>query len=135
MSVFDTLRIAGSGLTAQRLRMDIAASNLANAQTTRTAAGGPYQSQSVIFQPSQVGSDPTSIGVAGTAIVTPGQGQVRVFDPTHPDADAEGFVAYPDVDIASEMTDIMGAARAYQVNATVATAAKQSALDALEIGR
>ena len=135
MSVFDTLRIAGSGLTAQRLRMDIAASNLANAQTTRTAAGGPYQSESVVFQATQVGSDPAALGVTGVAIVTPGRGQVRVFDPTHPDADDQGFVAYPDVDLASEMADIMGAARSYQINATVATAAKQSALDALEIGR
>jgi len=135
MSVFDTLRIAGSGLTAQRLRMDIAASNLANAQTTRTAAGGPYQAESVVFQASRVGADPTALGVAGVAIVTPGRGQVRVYDPTHPDADDQGFVAYPDVDVAAEMTDIMGASRAYQVNATVATAAKQSALDALEIGR
>lgn len=135
MSVFDTLRIAGSGLTAQRLRMDVAASNLANAQTTRTAAGGPYRAERVVFEPTQVGSDPSSVGVSGTAIVTPAGGDVRVFDPTHPDADAQGYVAYPNVDVASELTDIMAAARAYQVNATVATAAKQTALDALEIGR
>jgi flagellar basal-body rod protein FlgC len=135
MSVFDTLRIAGSGLTAQRLRMDIAASNLANAQTTRTAAGGPYQTESVVFSTMQVGQSTSSVGVAGIAVVTPDLPPVRVYDPGHPDADPEGFVTYPNVDVASEMTDIMGAARAYQVNATVAAAAKQSALDALEIGR
>jgi flagellar basal-body rod protein FlgC len=135
MSVFDTLRIAGSGLTAERLRMDIAASNLANARTTRSAAGGPYRAEHVVFQPTQIGSDPSSMGVAGTAIVAPGGGTIRVFDPTHPDADAQGFVAYPNVDVATELTDMMGAARAFQINATVASAAKQSALDALEIGR
>jgi flagellar basal-body rod protein FlgC len=135
MSVFDTLRIAGSGLTAQRLRMDIAASNLANAQTTRTVNGGPYQAERVVFQATQVGSDPAAVGVAGVAIVPAGRGAVRVYDPTHPDADAQGYVAFPDVDVASELIDIMGAARAYQVNATVATAAKQTAADALEIGR
>jgi len=135
MSVFDTLRIAGSGLTAERLRMDIAASNLANAQTTRTAAGGPYRAEHVVFQTSQIGSDPSSMGVIGSAVVAPGGGTVRVYDPTHPDADAQGFVAYPDVDVTTELTDMMGASRAYQVDATVASAAKQSALDALEIGR
>ncbi|MBA3876283.1 MAG: flagellar basal body rod protein FlgC [Anaerolinea sp.] len=135
MSVFDTLRIASSGLTAQRLRMDIAASNLANAQTTRTVAGGPYRAERVVFGPVQVGSSPSATGVRGMAIVAPGGGDVRVFDPTHPDADAQGYVAYPNVDVAAELTDIMGAARAYQVNATVAAAAKQTALDALEIGR
>lgn len=135
MSVFDTLRIAGSGLTAQRLRMDVAANNLANAQTTRTAEGGPYRAERVVFEPTPVGSDESARGVRASAIVTPAGGDVRVFDPSHPDADADGYVAYPNVDVATELADIIGAARSYQVNATVATAAKQSALDALEIGR
>lgn len=134
MSVFDTLRIAGSGLTAQRLRMDVAASNLANAESTRTAAGGPYAAESVVFSAVRMGSADAP-GVAATAIVAPGRQFVRAYDPSHPDADAQGFVSYPDVDVAREMADLMGAARSFQINATVAQAAKQSALDALDIGR
>ena len=138
MSVFDTLKIAGSGLTAQRLRMDIGQQPCQRPDDPHgrgRAVPNPRASYSRLLQARLFRPGRTLLGVARVAIVTPGRGEVRVFDPTHPDADAEGFVAYPDVDVASEMTDIMGAARAYQVNATVATAAKQSALDALEIGR
>jgi flagellar basal-body rod protein FlgC len=138
MSVFDTIRIAASGLTAQRLRMDVAASNLANAQSTRTAGGQvgePYQQQAVVFQARQMGPMSAAKGVSAVAIVQPPRPNLRVFDPNNPDADANGFVNYPNVDVASEMTDMMGAARSYQVNATVAQAAKQQALDALDLGR
>jgi flagellar basal-body rod protein FlgC len=138
MSVFDTIRIAASGLTAQRLRMDVAASNLANAQTTRTAGGQigePYQAEAVVFQAQQMGPMSADQGVSAVAIVRPNRANTRVYDPNNPDADANGFVNYPNVDVASEMTDMMGAARSYQVNATVAQAAKQQALDALDLGR
>jgi flagellar basal-body rod protein FlgC len=138
MSVFDTIRIAASGLTAQRLRMDVAASNLANAQTTRTQggqAGQPYQEEAVVFQARQMGTMAAAQGVSAVAIVQPPKPNVRVYDPNNPDADQQGFVNYPNVDVASEMTDMMGAARSYQVNATVAQAAKQQALDAIDLGR
>jgi flagellar basal-body rod protein FlgC len=138
MSVFDTIRIAASGLTAQRLRMDVAASNMANAQTTRTQngqAGQPYQEEAVVFQAQQMGPMPAAQGVAAVAIVQPPKPNVRVYDPTSPDADQTGFVNYPNVDVASEMTDMMGAARSYQVDATVAQAAKQQALDAIDLGK
>jgi flagellar basal-body rod protein FlgC len=137
MSVFDTIRIAASGLTAQRLRMDIAASNLANAETTRSSgqAGQPYQEQAVVFQAQQMGPMAAAQGVSAVAIVQPSRPNQRVYDPNNPDADATGFVNYPNVDVASEMTDMMGAARSYQVSATVAQAAKQQALDALDLGR
>ena len=151
MSVFDTIRVAASGLTAQRLRMDIAASNIANAQSTRAANGsGPYQPESVVFSAQMlsvtsggIGGSSSSFsgpsgaapGVAGVAIVTPNTPPIRVYDPTHPDADATGFVSYPDVDIAAQMADMMGAARSYGLNATITAAAKASALDAIEIGR
>jgi flagellar basal-body rod protein FlgC len=138
MSVFDTIRIAASGLTAQRLRMDIAASNMANAQTTRTqsgVAGQPYEEEAVVFQAQQMGPMAAAQGVSAIAIVNPTRPNVRTYDPGNPDADANGFVTYPNVDIASEMTDMMGAARSYQVNATVAQAAKQQALDALDLGK
>lgn len=135
MSVFDTLRIAGSGLTAQRLRMDVASANIANADSTRTVGGGPYQPESVVFAPQPLGPGASGPGVGAVAIVTPNTGPVRVYDPSHPDADAGGFVSYPDVDIASQVADLMGAARSYALNSTVAAAAKQQALDALELGR
>jgi flagellar basal-body rod protein FlgC len=73
--------------------------------------------------------------VSAIAMVNPARPNVRTYDPGNPDADAEGFVSYPNVDVSSEMTDMMGAARSYQVNATVAQAAKQQALDALDLGK
>jgi len=138
MSVFDTIRIAASGLTAQRLRMDVAASNLANAQSTRTqggAAGVPYQEEAVVFQAQQMGPMAAAQGVSAVAVVKSTRPDTRVYDPGNPDADTNGFVNYPNVDVASEMTDMMGAARSYQVNATAAQAAKQQALDALDLGK
>jgi flagellar basal-body rod protein FlgC len=137
MSVFDTIRIAASGLTAERLRMDVAASNLANAQTTRTQGGQsvPYQAEEVVFQSQQMGPMAAAQGVSAVAIVDSTRPAVRSYDPTNPDADATGFVNYPNVDVASEMSDMMGAARSYQVNATVAQAAKQQALDAIDLGK
>lgn len=134
MSVFDTMAIAASGLTAERFRMDAAASNLANQQSTRTAAGGPYQPIAPVFSAVAVSAAATP-GVAVTGIANVGSGAIRVFDPSHPDADAQGFVSYPDVDVASNMADMMGAARSYSMDATVTAAAKQTALDAIEIGR
>jgi flagellar basal-body rod protein FlgC len=135
MSVFDTMRIAGSGLTAQRLRMDVAASNIANAQTTATAAGGPYDPESVWFQATPMGTGEGQTGVVATAILTPDATPKVVYDPRNPEADADGFVRYPDVDLAAQMADLMGSARSYSMDATVVSAAKQNALDALEIGR
>jgi flagellar basal-body rod protein FlgC len=135
MSVFDTLRIAASGLTAERFRMDVAASNIANARSTRTVDGtGPYQPTEPFFQAVQLSANATP-GVEATGLVKTGGDPIRVYDPTHPDADAQGFVSYPDVDVAAQMADLMGAARSYSMNATVTQAAKQSALDAIEIGR
>jgi flagellar basal-body rod protein FlgC len=138
MSVFDTIRIAASGLTAERLRMDVAASNLANANSTRTQngqPGQPYQEEAVVFEATQMGPMSAAQGVSAVAIVEPPKPNVRTYDPTNPDADASGFVNYPNVDVASEMTDMMGAARSYQVNSTVAQAAKQQALDAIDLGK
>lgn len=135
MSVFDTISIAASGLTAQRLRMDVASANIANADSTRSAAGGPYQPESVVFSPQAVGPGAAAPGVAATAIQTPNAAATRVYDPGSPDADAQGFVSYPAVDIAAQMSDIMGASRSYSLNSTVFQAAKQEALDALDLGR
>jgi flagellar basal-body rod protein FlgC len=135
MSVFDTLRIAGSGLTAQRLRMDVAASNITNAQTTRTTDGGPYQPESVWFESTRMGPTIAQTGVTAMAMATPNTTPKVVYDPRDPAADADGFVRMPDIDIAAQMADLMGSARSYSMDATVVSAAKQNALDALELGR
>jgi flagellar basal-body rod protein FlgC len=131
MSIFNTLRIAGSALTAQRLRMDIAAGNLANAETTRTAEGGPYVPRSAVFAPVAMGAGE---GVEAAAVVASADPRI-VYDPEHPDADENGYVAYPGVDVAAEMVDMMAAQRSYQIGVTIAQAAKQQALDAIELGR
>lgn len=134
MSVFDTLRIAASGLTAQRLRMDVAASNLANTQTTNSPQGGAYRPESVFFTTLQMTADGGQ-GVQATAILTPNTPPKVVYDPGNAAADANGYVSYPDIDIAAQMADLMGASRSYGINSTVIQAAKQSALDAIDIGR
>lgn len=133
MSIFDTLRIAASGLTAQRLRMDVASSNIANADTTASPDGGPYRPEAVVFTPFQI-AGAAAQGVAATAIVRPGTGTRQVYDPSNPAADGQGMVTYPDVDVAAQMADLIGASRSFQLDATVASAAKQSALDALDLG-
>ncbi len=134
MGMLNVLRVAGSALTAQRLRMDVAASNLANAETTRTAEGGPYQRQSVVFTPYQLTGAGTN-GVMADAIVNPQQQPKRVYDPGHPDADAEGYVTLPNVNSVSEMVDLVTASRGYEANVTVMQTAKQMFTKTLEILR
>ena len=148
MSVFDTLRVSMSGLSAQRLRMDVIASNVANVETTRTPDGGPYLRREVSFQsqgPSIQNADFRKVlsntgasigsGVAVTRISADQGATKSVYDPTHPDADAEGNVLFPDIDVVTEMTDMMAATRAYEANVTVLNATKGMALRALQIGR
>lgn len=134
MSVFDTMRIAASGLTAERFRMDVAAGNLANSRSTRSTTGTIYQPVAPLFEALTMSPDGAQ-GVAAVGVANIGGDPIRVYDPTHPDADAKGFVSYPDVDAATQMTDLMGASRSYSMNATVTQAAKQTALDAIDIGR
>lgn len=145
MGVLDNLRISGSALTAQRLRMDVISNNIANAESTRSADGEPYKRQEVVFTPitpspqsrprgplSQVAAQE---GVRVAAIVRDDAPPRMVFDPAHPDADAEGYVAYPDIDIITEMADMLSATRAYEANISAINAAKSMATKALEIGR
>ena len=134
MSVFDTIRIAASGMTAERFRMDVAAGNLANSRSTRSTTGTLYQPVAPIFEAVSMSPD-GAMGVAAVGVSPIGGDPIRVYDPTHPDADAKGYVTYPDVDAATQMTDLMGASRSYSMNATVTQAAKQTALDAIEIGK
>jgi flagellar basal-body rod protein FlgC len=148
MSFWNSLRIGLSGLTAQRLRLDLISNNIANAQTTRTEQGGPYQRQDVIFMAegqngflpkldaarrSQGGSLQGGVQVA--QITTDTETGARVYDPTHPDADADGYVTYPNVDVVVEMTNMLSATRSYEANLASVEASKRMALKALEIGR
>lgn len=148
MSFWQALRIGASGLTAQRLRLDLISNNIANAQTTRTEKGGPFQRQDVIFTPEGGStSAPQAVaarrgdletiqgGVRVAEIITDGEAGPRVYDPTHPDADAEGYVNYPNVDIVVEMTNMLSATRSYEANLASVEAVKRMALKALEIGR
>jgi flagellar basal-body rod protein FlgC len=140
MNLLDTLQITASGLTAQRLRLQTVASNMANARTTRTDEGGPYKKQLPILQ--AVSDDPfgtnleramSQVEVMG--VVESDDPPVMVHDPGHPDADAEGYVAYPNVNVLEEMVDLMTTARTYEANANVLDVTEGMASNALEIGR
>lgn len=146
MNLFRSLEASASGMTAERLRLDLIANNIANANTTRTPEGGPFRRRVAVFAPQSANGaiDPLAVPGAGEA---PGGG-VRVagiredmspprlrYEPGHPDADARGYVSLPNVDVIKEMVDMIGASRAYEANVTALNAAKGMFLRALEIGR
>ncbi|HBG09965.1 MAG: flagellar basal body rod protein FlgC [Limnochordia bacterium] len=144
MSAFRIFRIAASGLTAERLRMDTIANNLANANTTRTPEGGPYRRQVPVFAPIldravRRGGSPKETfsggGVQVVGVVSDPSPPRLVYDPQHPDADAEGYVEMPNVHVVKEMVDLITATRAYEANITALNSAKSMAQRALEIGR
>ena len=126
MGLFDALDTSGSALSAERVRMDVTAENLANAQSTRTANGqGPYRRKEVILQEAGVGvgasfADSLRVarGVKVAGIVEDPSPSRKVYDPGHPDADAKGYVSMPNVNTVTEMTDLIGASRAYEANVT-----------------
>ena len=139
MSMFKSMDLSASGLTAQRQRLDVIAENLANFNTTRTAQGGPYKRKSVIMeaQPAEdfaslLGS-PEKVNVQ--QIVENPVGLRPEFDPGHPDADDKGMVLYPNVNPVSEMVHLMLASRAYEANVAVLRTGKTMAQRALDIGR
>ncbi|NMC74080.1 MAG: flagellar basal body rod protein FlgC [Geobacteraceae bacterium] len=144
MDFFSSMDISASALTAERTRMNLIASNLANANTTRTADGGPYKRKDAVFsaqQPSpsfgstlsRIGAAPGGVQVA--QIVEDTSPPRLQYDPNHPDADAKGYVALPNVNVMEEMADMIVATRAYEANITAAQAAKSMALKSLELGR
>jgi flagellar basal-body rod protein FlgC len=147
MSMFGGLEISASGLTAERLRMDVTAENLANAQTTRGANGQPYRRKEVILQeaPGSFGATLSSVmggganasvgGVHVAGVVEDPTPPKRIYDPGHPDADAQGYVSMPNVDTVSEMVDLISASRAYEANVTAMQAAKQMFSRTLELLR
>ena len=144
MAFMDSLNISGNALTAQKLRMDIIAQNIANAETTRTEQGGPYRRKMVVFSEnsesfesalSQAGTRDKPQGVSVSAIVED-QSEFRpVYDPDNPDADENGYVMMPNVDTTSEMIDMISATRSYEASVTAFNALKSMASSALEIGR
>jgi flagellar basal-body rod protein FlgC len=134
MGLISTMRISASGLSAERLRMDVIADNLANANSTRTASGEVYRRKVAILQPiAPTPAMPGGVRVVGIARdITPPR---MVYQPGHPDADANGYVTYPNVDIVHEMVDLITASRAYEANLTAYNAAKSMFLRTLDIGR
>lgn len=143
MKLFDSLAISSSGLTAERLRMDTIASNIANATTTRTEEGGPYRRKIAVFKENlerelnqtSGESEVVSRGVKADAIVEDQTPFKKVYDPSNPDADKDGYVQMPNVNILNEMVDMIAATRAYEANVTAINAGKSMFTKALEIGK
>lgn len=129
MGIFSGFNISASALTAQRLRMDVIANNLANIETTRTPEGGPYQRQIPVFVPREERQ-----GVNVAALLRDPSPFKQVYDPSHPDADEDGYLLLPNVDLVKEMVDMIGASRAYEANITALNTAKEMAQRALDIG-
>jgi flagellar basal-body rod protein FlgC len=146
MSIFKSMNISATGLTAERLRMDIISKNIANANTTRTLAGTPYRRQMVVFEEQGENSFEAMLqkakgdsvignGVEVAEIVEDQSDFKRIYNPGHPDADDEGYVLMPNVDVVTEMINLMTASRSYEANVTSLNTAKSMAMKALEIGR
>ncbi len=139
-------RISGSGMAAQRARMNTISSNLANINTTKTAEGGPYRRKDVVFESMpdvqsfgevMGANDPKSDfqRVQVTDVVYDKKAPILKHDPTHPDANEDGYVAYPNINLMEEMTNMIQATRSYEANVQAIQATKDMALSALEIGR
>ncbi|MEZ2345940.1 flagellar basal body rod protein FlgC [Terriglobus sp. RCC_193] len=137
MNLFGMMQVTSSALTAQRVRADVVAANMANAETTRTEDGVPYQRQSVVLQ--SVGENPFASamknfgvndastpegGVKVAEILKSEAPALRRYEPSHPDADADGYVSFPDINPVTEMVDLMGASRSYGLNASALQAEK-----------
>lgn len=150
MSLFESITTSASGMTAERLRMEVGADNLANANSTRTEEGGPYKRKVVTLEPrdedtSGIGNISTEEMLPGNAPTEPGNGvrvtgieeandePRRVYKPEHPDADEEGYVEMPNIDPVKEMVDMMGASRAYEANVSAVQSAKEMFNQGLQI--
>jgi flagellar basal-body rod protein FlgC len=142
MDFLTALRVSGSGLSVERTRVNLASSNLANAETTRTAAGGPYQRLDPVIQAVPFGpalgeaTTPTpAIDPTISSIVADGTPGRKVYSPGHPDADPEGFVTFPNVNPVHEVVNLMSASRGYEANATAIETLKTMAQRGLDISR
>ena len=143
---FTGMRIAGSGMTAQRMRLNTISSNIANIQTTQTPEGGPYRRKEVVLESMPevknfgdilMSTDPKSDfqRVQVTDVISDTKAPLLKYEPDHPDANEEGYVAYPNINLMEEMTNMIQASRSYEANVTALQAAKDMALSSLEIGR
>jgi flagellar basal-body rod protein FlgC len=145
MDFFDALHTSSSGLSAQRLRMNLISGNLANINTTRTQRGGPYRRMEPIFAAQVQGSSFEKILASQNADNLPEVKVVKIvedqrpplmkYDPQHPDADENGYVAWPNINMMEEMVDLISATRSYEANIAAVKSAREMALKALEIGR
>ena len=145
MSLFGSFDVTASGLTAQRYRMDVIAENIANVDTTRTEDGTPYRRKTVVFEEKGTGASFSGAlsratgsyrgqGVKVTGTFEDTRTDMKmVYDPSHPDADENGYVTYPNVDVVTEMTNMIDASRSYEANATAFTATKSMAMKGLEM--
>ncbi len=144
MNLFGVLDINASALTAERERAEVVASNMANAETTRTPSGGPYKKQLVVFETedpergkfAQTLSEFGDVHAHGVRVAKVLQDQapaIRRYEPGHPDADGDGYVAYPDINPAEEMVNLMGAAQAYQLNVSAVQATKGMISETIQI--
>ena len=140
------MRVSSSGMAAQRMRMNTIASNIANINTTQTPEGGPYRRKDVVFEAmpdaKNFGEIITSSDPAGgfqrvqvTDVISDRKAPLLKYEPDHPDANADGYVAYPNINLMEEMTNMIQASRSYEANVTALQASKDMALSALEIGR
>jgi flagellar basal-body rod protein FlgC len=169
MNLFGLMNTSGSAMQAERMRAEVVAANMANAETTSTAQGGPYRRQHVVFAANQgdpaflssmvsaagtsgaaapanfapgtlpqmpgLGSGAVAPGVRISQVIEDSTAPLKRYDPGHPDADASGYVSYPDINPLTEMVDLMGATRAYGLNSSAVQAEKGMITSALEIGK
>jgi len=144
MSLFSALSVGASGMAAQRTRAELLVENLANAETTRTPDGGPYRRKDAVFESSTVSSPFASIfsselesagGVSVSGIITDTSDPERRYVPGHPDADKDGYVAFPKINPAEDMVDLMSASRSYGANISAIAAVKDMIQRSLDLGR
>ena len=145
MGLFSALTVAASGMAAQRTRAEVITENLANAETTRTPEGGPYRRKDVVFESAGSAADFRSTlgeamgaarsGVSISEIVTDSRDPERRYIPGHPDADKEGYVAFPRVNPAEDMVDLMGASRGFQANVAAMSAIKDMIRSSIDLMR
>jgi len=138
--ILDTYNIAASGLSAERLRMQTIASNMANVKATRSPEGGPYRRQMLVFEADPVNPFGNDLEQAIARVEVQGitkdpSPPMMVYDPGHPDADAAGYVAYPNINILQEMVDMMSTNRTYEANAAIVDSTTSMAMRALDIGK
>ena len=144
MSLFSALSVGSSGMSAQRQRAELLVENMANAETTRTPEGGPYRRKDAVFETTSVTSPFASIfsselqsvgGVGVSEIVVDQSDPERRYMPGHPDADKDGYVALPKINIAEDMVDLMGASRGYQANVSAIAAVKDMIQRSIDLMR